>query len=94
MSDALFLDIEIVPCPTKREADGLAMSSRNLRLTPAQREVAPRLYQILKTASSVEQARADLERGGFRVDYVEEYFGRRFAAAFLGDVRLIDNVTT
>ncbi len=94
MSAALFLDIDVVACPIKREADGLAMSSRNLRLTPAQRELAPKIYQILKTAPDAGHAAKELSDAGFRVDYVEEYFGRRFAAAFLGDVRLIDNVTT
>ena len=33
-----------------------------------------------------------LEASGFTVDYVEEHWGRRFAAAFLDGVRLIDNV--
>lgn len=40
--------IEIVPCPIKREDDGLALSSRNQRLTPAQRALAPHIYRILK----------------------------------------------
>jgi pantoate--beta-alanine ligase len=96
MSDALFLDIEVVPCPTKRENDGLAMSSRNLRLTPEQREIAPRIYQVLRALSTRQMdaagARRELEAAGFRVDYVEKHFDRWFAAAFLGDVRLIDNV--
>lgn len=96
MSAALFLDIEIVACPTKREADGLAMSSRNLRLSPEQREIAPKIYQVLRSLSArradASQARRDLEAAGFRVDYVEKHFGRWFAAAFLGDVRLIDNL--
>jgi len=39
--------IEIVPCPTLREADGLAMSSRNQRLTKEQREIAPIIYKTL-----------------------------------------------
>lgn len=43
-------DIEIVPCPICREPDGLALSSRNVRLTPAQRAVAPAIARTL-TAS-------------------------------------------
>ena len=41
-------DIDIVACPIKREADGLALSSRNVRLTPHQREVAPNIHRILE----------------------------------------------
>ncbi len=40
--------VEIVVCPTVREADGLAMSSRNVYLTPAQRRQAPALYGALQ----------------------------------------------
>jgi len=42
------LEVQIVPCATIREPDGLAMSSRNVRLTPEQREAAPCIYQALK----------------------------------------------
>lgn len=38
---------EIVDCPIKREEDGLAMSSRNVRLTPEQRAAAPQIHEIL-----------------------------------------------
>jgi pantoate--beta-alanine ligase len=96
MSAALFLDIDVIPCTTKRESDGLAMSSRNLRLTPEQREIAPKIYRVLRALSTQQTdasgARRELEAAGFRVDYVEKHFGRWFAAAYLGDVRLIDNV--
>lgn len=46
--------LEIVDCPICREADGLAMSSRNTRLTPEQREVAPVIHKVL--SQSVEWA--------------------------------------
>jgi pantoate--beta-alanine ligase len=42
--------IDIIACPTLRETDGLAMSSRNVRLTPAHRRQAVCLYQALSTA--------------------------------------------
>ena len=50
-----FDGIKIVACPIKRETDGLAMSSRNVRLTTQQREIAPAIHRTL--ASSVEWAK-------------------------------------
>ncbi|GAA4351803.1 pantoate--beta-alanine ligase [Hymenobacter saemangeumensis] len=47
----LSFDLEIVAYPTIREADGLAMSSRNRRLTPEERAIAPQLYQVLQAAA-------------------------------------------
>jgi pantoate--beta-alanine ligase len=48
MTADLELDVEIVSCPIAREQDGLALSSRNQYLTPAERSVAPRIYESLK----------------------------------------------
>ena len=48
----LSFDLEIVACPTIREADGLAMSSRNRRLDPAARAAAPLLHQVLAAAAA------------------------------------------
>ncbi|MEM6377250.1 MAG: pantoate--beta-alanine ligase, partial [Bacteroidota bacterium] len=48
--------VDLVMGPTVREKDGLAMSSRNVRLTPANREKAPVIYKLLR------QAKADLGR--------------------------------
>jgi len=47
LTSGLRLPVEIVPCPTIREKDGLAMSSRNVRLTQNQRRIAPVIYRIL-----------------------------------------------
>ncbi len=92
MVDAFFLPITIVPVPTVREKDGLAMSSRNVRLSPAEREKAPLIYKILKTAASAAEARASLEAQNWIVDYVTDFGQRRFVAVRVGEVRLIDNV--
>ena len=49
-------NLEIVSCPIKREADGLALSSRNVRLTPEGRKTAPIIYKTLK--DSVEYSKS------------------------------------
>lgn len=92
MVKAFFLPVEIVPVETLRETDGLAMSSRNVRLTLNERALAPLIYKALTTASTATEAKGLLQDAGFKVDYIEELWGRRFAAASIGNVRLIDNV--
>ncbi|MDP9055137.1 MAG: pantoate--beta-alanine ligase [Acidobacteriota bacterium] len=92
MARDFFVPTRIVGCPTVREASGLAMSSRNALLSPDARQKAAELYRILRGAPSTEQARVSLESAGFKVDYVEEHWGRRLAAVYLDGVRLIDNL--
>jgi pantoate--beta-alanine ligase len=97
MARAFFLETEVIGCPTVREIDGLAMSSRNLRLSQSERALAPKLHATMVGATDLGEARSKLESAGFRVDYLEDRKvpngnRRRFAAAFLGEVRLIDNV--
>ena len=50
MMRKLEIPVEIIPCATVREADGLAMSSRNMRLTAEQRTAAPGIYAALINA--------------------------------------------
>jgi hypothetical protein len=61
-------------------------------LSPPARTKAANLYRVLTTAENPVEARALLEAAGFQVEYVEERWGRRFSAAVLDGVRLIDNV--
>lgn len=91
MVDALLLPIQIVPCPTVREADGLAMSSRNRRLSVAARAKAPEFARALRESPNSAAAASRLRDAGFEVDYVEEDDGIRMGAVRLESVRLIDN---
>jgi pantoate--beta-alanine ligase len=92
MAQAYFMELEVVACPTIREPDGLAMSSRNQNLDAAQRALAPSLYQVLRESTDTGAAQLRLQQLGFAVDYVEDFDGRRLAAVRLGGTRLIDNV--
>lgn len=114
----LDLGISVMGVPTVREADGLAMSSRNAYLSPEQRAVAASLNRVLratgdraKAGVSIPQAEAEgaaqLINAGFdRVDYVAirdaetlqqlreiTRPARVLAAARIGSVRLIDNMS-
>jgi pantoate--beta-alanine ligase len=92
MAEAFFVPTRIVACPTVREPDGLALSSRNRLLQPEERSQAPLFYKILTSAATANDARRELCAAGFAVDYVEDRDGRRLGAVRLGRVRLIDNV--
>lgn len=92
MVRALFMPVEIVACPTVRAPDGVALSSRNSRLSPAARERAASFPRILRHSPDAAAAVASLGAAGFGVDYVEDHDGVRLAAVRLEDIRLIDNV--
>jgi pantoate--beta-alanine ligase len=96
MAEAFFMDVEVIGCATVREEDGLALSSRNLKLSPSARARAPLVHEMIQSSEDDGWVRERLEQAGFRVDYVETLFGRRFVAARIGfgagEVRLIDNV--
>ncbi|MFA8451340.1 MAG: pantoate--beta-alanine ligase [Bacteroidales bacterium] len=112
------LDVEVVGCPTVREEDGLAMSSRNLRLSKDLRPLASTLYKALdfikanarsESPNVLKEKAKDIisNESAFRLEYidivddtylrpaVEFEEGKSYVAclaAWLGDVRLIDNV--
>ncbi len=92
MAKAFFMKTEIIACPTIRDYDGLALSSRNTRLAPTERELAKLFPQILKQNISVNEAKQKLEAAGIKVDYITDINNRRYGAVFIGNVRLIDNV--
>lgn len=91
MVDAFFLDVEIKLCPTIREKSGLAYSSRNNRLNSEQRRLAEEFARIFHQKSKTcEQIATELSSKNIRVEYIKDYQDRRFAAVFIGEVRLID----
>lgn len=92
MTDAFFIPIAIVPVATVREESGLAKSSRNSRLSTEGKIKACQIYQVITSAASAQKAKLKLQQLGFQVDYVEDFNNRRYVAAFLEGVRLIDNV--
>jgi pantoate--beta-alanine ligase len=92
MVRAFFLPCSIVACPTVRDDDGLALSSRNGRLSPEGRLQAQHFPRILRAAPDPATAALELGLAGFQVDYVEDRDGRRLGAVRLEGVRLIDNV--
>jgi pantoate--beta-alanine ligase len=86
MADDLDLGVKVIGSKTVRERDGLAMSSRNVYLSPEQRRMAPVLYRAMKQSAERLQAGDDLEAamaGGARLiadaGFVLDYFEARHA---------------
>jgi len=82
MARDLDLPLKVIGAPTVREADGLAMSSRNVHLSPDERAAAPVLHRVLKLcadkiaqgrtiATILAEGREAIERAGFVLDYLE-----------------------
>ena len=82
MAADLDLKVKVIGIPTVREKDGLALSSRNVYLSPAERAVAPTLYRTLRESAARIAAREPIARvmsegwlaieaAGFAVDYFE-----------------------
>ncbi len=112
------LQVDVIGCPIVREPDGLAMSSRNSRLSKEERALAPVISQTLKKAAELKNNKTVDEIKRFVHEQINnvsminlEYFEivdsktltpikswdqsdeiRGFIAAYLGNVRLIDNM--
>jgi pantoate--beta-alanine ligase len=111
------IPVNVIVCETIREADGLAMSSRNQRLTPHERKEAPFIYATLKNAVELSKNQTVAEVKRYVLEKLDEtnikteYFEivdshtlqpikswsesehpRGCIAAYLGNVRLIDNI--
>jgi len=114
----LNLPVHVVGCETIRDPDGVAMSSRNVRLDAASRAKAPVLYAAITAAAddiragqsdrmAIREAAEKMRAAGFeRVEYIELRDAgtllpsddparprRMLAAAWIGGVRLIDNIS-
>lgn len=92
MCEAFFMDINLVPCPIVREESGLAMSSRNEKLSAQGRKTASELHRIISLDNSFAEKKTMLEKCGFTLDYLTARKGRLYVAAFIEGVRLIDNI--
>lgn len=116
--EQLRLPVEIIPCPVVRESDGLAMSSRNMRLSSDDRQKAPFLYKTMQKAVQMAKNHTPeeieywgeqqfAENPAFTLEYFRitdnhhlqpleagqlSHDARLLVAAWLGGVRLIDNV--
>jgi pantoate--beta-alanine ligase len=71
MTEDLNFPVEIVPCPTVREPDGLAMSSRNVYLSPEERQQATVLYRALRMAKEQIEA-GTLTRAADVISFLEK----------------------
>ncbi|RKF15857.1 pantoate--beta-alanine ligase [Alginatibacterium sediminis] len=117
MASDLMLATEIIGVETQRDKEGLALSSRNTRLSPEQLELAPNLAKVMANVAQnclkpnanlsdiSQQAASTLNAQGFETDAIDIVDADTLApvspttarivilmAAFLGEVRLIDNL--
>jgi pantoate--beta-alanine ligase len=103
MARDLDLPVRVIGMPTVREPDGLALSSRNVYLSPPEREAAPTLYRVLNEcaarissarplAETLAEGRRAIEQAGFALDYLEARHAETLApiaSAMAGPVRLL-----
>jgi len=91
MVKAFFMDIDVHACPTIRLPSGLAHSSRNNKLNKDELILANKFANIFHSSSSCEEAIEKISNLGIKIEYLEDSDNHRFAAVWIGEVRLIDN---
>ena len=103
MAADLDMPVKVIGCPTVRERDGLALSSRNVYLSTDERRVAPTLFRVLKSSAAaitggasipetLARGHAEIENAGFRLDYLEARHAESLApvsARMDGPIRLL-----
>jgi pantoate--beta-alanine ligase len=103
MAQDLDLAVKVVGMPTVREPDGLALSSRNVYLTPQERQAAPVLFRVLTRCAEkissgdaisevVAEGGHDIAQAGFALDYLEARHAEtlmRIASPQDGPIRLL-----
>lgn len=88
---AFFMDTEVKSCPTIRDQCGLALSSRNQRLSQDELELARQFAKIFHQPIPLIAIREQLNALKIPIDYLEEQNNRRFTAVYINHIRLIDN---
>lgn len=103
MASDLDLGVKVIGVPTVREKDGLALSSRNVYLSEAERAVAPTLSRVLKASAArikrgepvemvMEEGAGEIAHAGFKLDYLEARHAltlKPIASAKDGPIRLL-----
>jgi pantoate--beta-alanine ligase len=103
MARDLDMRVKVIGAPTVREQDGLALSSRNVYLSPSERAVAPTLHRVLRhcggeiatgesITATLDAGRRTIEQAGFAIDYLEARHAdtlEPIASAKAGPIRLL-----
>lgn len=92
MVDAFFMNVKVVPVATVRDDQGLALSSRNTRLSAKGLQTARDFANILKADQPLPTLKKQLQDKNIEVEYLDSVGSRKLAAVWIDGVRLIDNV--
>lgn len=92
MVESYAIPTQVIPCPTIRDPQGVAYSSRNARLSPNGYEQLVAFAKLLASGASPDTIQETAATQSMAIEYCEDYKQRRFAAIQIEGVRLIDNI--